>query len=97
MVIRHVMIRGQVQRVGYRAWAEGAAAGFGLEGWVRNRIDGAVEAVFAGPAEAVAKMIEACRKGPSAARVETIDEREGTLDDLALRHSGERFSVLGTA
>jgi acylphosphatase len=97
MTIRHVMIRGQVQRVGYRAWTEGAAIGFGLDGWVRNRQDGAVEAVFAGPAEAIAKMIDACRKGPSASRVETIDEREGRPDDLALRYPGERFSVLPTA
>jgi acylphosphatase len=97
MVIRHVMIRGQVQRVGYRAWTEGAAVGFGLEGWVRNRIDGAVEAVFAGEAEAVAKMIRACRRGPAASRVETVDEREGSAGDLASRLPGEQFSVLPTA
>ena len=56
-VIRHVMIRGRVQGVGYRDWVEYAALDHGLEGWVRNRRDGSVEAVFAGPAEAVDAMV----------------------------------------
>ena len=47
-VIRHVLIRGRVQGVGFRAWTEYTALERGLEGWVRNRRDGAVEAVFAG-------------------------------------------------
>jgi len=95
-VIRHVMIRGRVQRVGYRAWTEYTALEQGLEGWVRNRMDGAVEAVFAGPAATVAEMIEACRQGPPGARVDAIDQREGTADDLARRRPGDLFSVLPT-
>ena len=63
-VVRHVVIRGRVQRVGYRAWTEHVALQRGLEGWVRNRIDGSVEAVFCGPATVVEGMIEACRRGP---------------------------------
>jgi acylphosphatase len=94
--IRHVVIRGLVQRVGYRAWTERAALTHGLEGWVRNRRDGAVEAVFAGPADTVAAMVEACRQGPRSARVEGIDTREGEPDELALVRPGERFSVLPT-
>jgi acylphosphatase len=47
-VIRHVMILGRVQGVGYRYWAGQQASLLGLEGWVRNRRDGSVEAVFAG-------------------------------------------------
>ena len=70
-VIRHVVIRGRVQGVGYRAWAEYTALERGLEGWVRNRRDGSVEAVFAGPPEAVAAMIAACRHGPSGSRVDS--------------------------
>ena len=50
------------------------AAGLGLRGWVRNRIDGGVEAVFAGPPEAVAEMVRHCRRGPAYARVERVDE-----------------------
>jgi acylphosphatase len=96
-VIRHVVIRGRVQRIGYRFWAEYTALDQGLEGWVRNRHDGAVEAVFAGPADAVAEMIEACRQGPPGARVDALDERDGTAADLALRRPGDLFSVLPTA
>jgi acylphosphatase len=94
--VRHVVIRGRVQGVGYRAFAEYTALDHGLEGWVRNRRDGAVEAVFAGPPEAVAAMIEACRRGPPGARVDAVDQRDGSPADLALRRVGERFSVLTT-
>ena len=94
--IRHVVIRGRVQGVGYRAFTEYAALDRGLEGWVRNRRDGAVEAVFAGPPEAVAAVIEACRRGPPGARVDAVDEREGSPADLALCRAGERFAVLAT-
>jgi acylphosphatase len=94
--IRHVVIRGRVQGVGYRAFAEHTALDHGLGGWVRNRRDGAVEAVFAGPAAAVTAMVEACRKGPPGARVDAIEERAGTPDELALRGS-EGFAVLPTA
>jgi acylphosphatase len=95
-MVRRVVIRGRVQRVGYRAWAEQMALQRGLEGWVRNRADGTVEAVFAGPASVVEGMIEACRRGPPGALVDALDAREGGLDDVALRRRGEMFSVLPT-
>jgi acylphosphatase len=95
--IRHVVIRGRVQRVGFRAWTEYTANDFGLAGWVRNRYDGTVEAVIAGAANDVAAMLEACRRGPPGARVDAIDQRPGTADDLALCAAGETFSVLATA
>jgi len=59
-------------------------------------LDGTVEAVFAGPADAVAGIVEACRRGPWGARVDGIDEREATQQQLALRKPGEDFSVLPT-
>jgi len=95
--IRHVIIRGLVQRVGYRAWTEYTALEQGLEGWVRNRRDGSVEAVFAGSQQAVAAMIEACRSGPPGSRVDAIDEQPRAREQLALRRPGELFSVLPTA
>ena len=95
-VVRRLVIRGRVQRVGYRAWAEHVALQHGLEGWVRNRVDGTVEAVFAGPARMVEEMIAACRGGPPGAQVDTLDQRDGDLDDVALRRRGEMFSVLPT-
>jgi acylphosphatase len=93
---RHVNVRGRVQGVGYRAWTEDEALARGLEGWVRNRVDGSVEALFVGPADTVAEMVEACRQGPFGARVTALDERDGGPDDFALRRRGERFSVLPT-
>jgi acylphosphatase len=95
-VIRYVIIRGRVQGVGYRAFTEYTALDRGLRGWVRNRRDGAVEAVFAGPAAAVSAMVDACRMGPPGARVDGIEERDGTPDELALRCSAD-FAVLRTA
>jgi acylphosphatase len=94
--IRHVTIRGLVQGVGYRAFVDHAARARKLEGWVRNRRDGSVEAVFAGPATTVAAMIEACRQGPSSARVEAVQDEAGNPDMLNLRRPGEAFSVLPT-
>jgi acylphosphatase len=94
--IRQVRITGSVQGVGYRAWVEHRARTQGLEGWVRNRRDGSVEALFAGPAEVVAEMIASCRRGPSLAQVEAVHEESASPEALGLRHRGERFSVLPT-
>lgn len=69
-----VRIRGRVQGVWYRGWTVDQAEMHGLNGWVRNRRDGSVEAMFAGPEEAVRDMISACREGPPAARVDAIEE-----------------------
>lgn len=95
-VVTHVIIRGRVQGVGYRAWVEATAQQRGLAGWVRNRRDGAVEAVFAGAAADVAQMIAACRRGPSLARVDDIAETPGSIDLLAQRSPGASFTVLPT-
>jgi acylphosphatase len=97
IVIRHVIVRGRVQGVGYRAFVEHEALARGLEGWVRNRHDGTVEAVFKGDDEIVADMVEACRRGPFAARVDELDQRDGADADLTSRRSDEVFSVLATA
>ena len=94
--IRHVTIRGRVQGVGYRYFVEHEARARDLEGWVRNRRDGSVEAVFSGSADAVAAMIAACRRGPSSARVEALRDEAANPDMLNLREAGERFSVLPT-
>lgn len=94
--IRQVAIRGRVQGVGYRAWVDYQAQAYGLEGWVRNRRDGSVEALFSGPAEVVTKMIALCWRGPSPARVETVTDEPAGPDALNLRRPGEGFSVLPT-
>ena len=94
--IRHITISGRVQGVGYRAWVEHRAAAHDLEGWVRNRRGGSVEAVFAGPEDVVTAMVESCRRGPSSSRVDSLHEEAGHADALDLRRAGERFSVLPT-
>lgn len=93
-VYRHVLIHGRVQGVGYRAWTEVTALEHGLEGWVRNRRDGSVEAVFGGAADDVTAMIAECRRGPPGARIERIDQREAMPDEIRLRRGDELFSVL---
>lgn len=95
-VVRHVVVRGRVQGVGYRAFVDHEARGCDLEGWVRNLRDGSVEALFAGPEDVVTVMITACRRGPSLARVDALHEEAGHPDALNLRRAGERFSVLPT-
>ena len=73
-----VRIYGGVQGVWFRGWTVREASGRGLSGWVRNRADGSVEAVFAGPAAAVQEMVAACRRGPPAARVDQIEQAADT-------------------
>ena len=95
-VIRQVTIRGRVQGVGYRAWLAHTAEAMGLQGWVRNRRDGSVEATLAGGDHVVSEMIARCQHGPSAARVEAVVAETAQPDVLNLRQPGERFSILPT-
>lgn len=92
----HVVARGRVQGVGYRAFVEETALRLGVEGWVRNRRDGTVEAVFSGEDDLVERMIAACRRGPPHARVEAVDVTDADAGSLRGRRPGERFSVLAT-
>jgi acylphosphatase len=71
-----IFIEGRVQGVGYRAWLERAAQRLELDGWVRNRRDGRVEAVLSGRPEHVDRMVEQCARGPAAARVVAIRVRD---------------------
>jgi acylphosphatase len=68
------IIRGRVQGVGFRFFVLRAARAAGLVGWVRNLPDGSVEALASGDAEALARLREALRRGPPAARVEAVEE-----------------------
>ena len=67
-----VIVRGRVQGVGYRAFTEREAHQLGLDGWVRNRRDGTVEAAFAGESAAVDRMLLALGVGPPGAQVENV-------------------------
>ncbi len=68
-----VVVSGRVQGVWYRGWTVDEARARGLDGWVRNRRDGSVEAAFQGPAAAVAEMVAACWQGPPMARVTAVE------------------------
>ncbi|UFN51147.1 acylphosphatase [Roseomonas sp. OT10] len=74
MSARRLRIRGRVQGVGYRDWLLGTARAHGLAGWVRNRLDGSVEALLSGDEDAVREVVNACRRGPPLARVDELDE-----------------------
>jgi acylphosphatase len=85
-----VRIEGRVQGVGYRYWTRRVAGELGLSGWVRNRRDGAVEALFSGPADDVARMLARCRAGPPSAQVTSV----AVLEEGATAPAG--FAVLPT-
>ncbi len=69
----HVIVRGRVQGVFFRQSLEDLAHREGVAGWVRNRSDGALEAVFEGDPEAVERLIAFCGEGPPRARVEGVE------------------------
>jgi len=77
-IARRIHVKGKVQGVWYRGWTIDQANELGLDGWVRNRIDGSVEAVVAGPADKVEALIVRCHAGPPAARVDKV-----TVEDIA--------------
>jgi acylphosphatase len=86
----HLRIEGRVQGIGYRAWAEDEAMQRGLAGWVRNRYDRSVEAVFSGDDGEVDAMVAACNRGPLGARVTKVMATDYVGPPLT------RFTVLPT-
>jgi acylphosphatase len=76
ILTRHLLVRGQVQGVGYRNYISHKAGVLGIRGWVRNCSDGTVEAVVQGSAEAVAEIIRCAERGPRTARVDQVDIAE---------------------
>jgi acylphosphatase len=83
MAAKHLLISGRVQGVGFRYSMCDAALHFGVRGWVRNRRDGRVEALVDGPEQAVASMLAWARCGPRAARVDRVETREATAEEIA--------------
>jgi acylphosphatase len=89
MVRAHVFISGMVQGVFFRQETRRRATSLGCAGWVRNREDGRVEAVFEGPEEAVEEMVRWCRQGPDSAEVRDVDVHDEDPEGL------EGFRVRG--
>jgi acylphosphatase len=86
---RHLVIRGLVQGVGFRFSMQREAMRLGVTGWVRNRRDGTVEAVVAGPPDAVEALLAWARLGPPSSRVDgvAVSAREGSFPAFELRPS----------
>ncbi|THD44451.1 MAG: acylphosphatase [Bradyrhizobium sp.] len=82
-VRRCIVVTGRVQGVGFRDFARRAALRLGVAGWVRNRRDGAVEALIAGPAEAVDALVAELRRGPPGAKVIRLTLVEAVESELA--------------
>ncbi|MBI2354373.1 MAG: acylphosphatase [Deltaproteobacteria bacterium] len=86
----YVMVHGRVQGVSFRHYTSRRAMALGVAGWVRNLPDGSVEGVFEGDVSAVDALVDWCRQGPPAARVERVDVREepyaGEFTDFSIRH-----------
>jgi acylphosphatase len=82
MVRRRVIVHGRVQGVWFRGATQAEARAAGVAGWVRNRPDGSVEAVFEGPAERVALLVGFCGRGPRTARVDRIETFEEAPEGL---------------
>ena len=80
---RRVVVHGDVQGVFFRDSARSEAEREGLAGWVRNRQDGAVEAVFEGDPAAVERLVQWCRSGPSSADVEDVEATEEEPEGLS--------------
>ena len=82
-----------MQGVWFRAWTVETARQLGLGGWVRNRRDGSVEALFAGQPEAVEQMLRACHEGPPGAKVSKVERIDAAASEL----DGGIFSQRPTA
>ncbi len=89
---RRFLVRGRVQGVGYRAFVWREAAHLGLSGWVRNRVDGAVEVVARGPSELLDALRAVLERGPAWSDVDSVEETPVEPDQ-----AGTGFSVRPTA
>lgn len=83
LVRRRIIVHGRVQGVWFRDSTERQARALGVAGWVRNRRDGTVEAVFEGAERAVERAIAYCRQGPPRARVDRVDVATEPVEGLA--------------
>ena len=83
MIRRRVVVRGRVQGVFFRDSTRREAQSAGVSGWVANRSDGAVEAVFEGDAGAVARLVRFCEEGPGRAEVEGIEVTDEEPEGLS--------------
>jgi acylphosphatase len=89
-----VRITGRVQGVWYRGWTAEEATAKGLSGWVVNRNDGSVEALFSGTNDNVQSMLSACKNGPSLAEVSNITEISYDKNTMPEYHEGMFYKAV---
>jgi acylphosphatase len=82
-IAKRLRIHGRVQGVWYRESMRQEAERLGIAGWVRNRMDGTVEALVEGDPAAVQSIVEWARRGPDAARVARVDVEEDSVATLS--------------
>jgi acylphosphatase len=90
----HISISGRVQGVGYRQWFRGRALTAGVSGWVRNCVDGTVEAALSGPAESVERLVLEAGQGPRGADVQDVRRLEAAPPRLD--GGGQTFFIAAT-
>jgi acylphosphatase len=78
-----IFVEGRVQGVGFRAFLVRQANALGLAGWARNRADGSVEALVAGPEAAIAALVDAARRGPLLSKVAAVHQEPAQESELA--------------
>jgi acylphosphatase len=83
MVRRRVVVTGLVQGVWFRDTCQSRARRSGVSGWIRNRADGSVEAVFEGENDAVDALVAWCHEGPDRARVDAVEVTEQPVEGAA--------------
>jgi acylphosphatase len=83
VIRRRIVVYGQVQGVFFRDSVRRLAQQRGVSGWVANRPDGTVEAVFEGDPDAVERLLDFCRAGPRGARVDSVDVTDEPPEDLS--------------
>ena len=81
--VKHLIVTGRVQGVGYRYFMSRAARELHITGWVRNRPDGTVEALIAGEVASVEELSRLCRRGPRMAEVRGVEEQEAPVQQLS--------------
>jgi acylphosphatase len=91
MATQRIFVSGRVQGVTYRDWTVRTAKKFGLTGWVRNLSDGRVEILADGDEESIGHLVEACREGPTMARVDNVSAAPDT--DKPVKGFTKRFTA----
>ena len=88
---KHIVISGKVQGVGFRYWLYKEAKQRNIDGWVRNKISGEVEALLIGKDEKINNLIKLCKKGPPLAEITKID-----VQNYQKEYFGKSFEIIKT-